>query len=478
MPDQLRVQPLRPQVRMTVRARALNGELVDCTADLVALTVERAINQPTGAWSAVLVSRRDAQGHTWAQRVRPMDYVELRFGHHVPPGQDPPLILRGFVDQCRESWVMAGDRPQRQVILAGRDFGKLLLVTTVATAIVGLPGVAQEQAARLQARLQELLLTGPLSPADYLQRIEEAILYPDDAGGIGPPQGSLVGLPRFRLVIRDIDQLGQVIAPGLVRYTGPLWTLIQGFVSPPVGEVIVQDAPDRPELVWRWAPFHDAQGRLIPPVEQDDPPIEISTASIMQADLATSDNEVFSYFFASPTTKGAESFSPLVAADPHGEGNPRHRPDLADRYGFRMLDVEFRVWPWAALPPSESDSDYQQAALDWQRHGALVAAWLEAAFGHAAQLEAGELVLRGDARIRPGRYLLVRETQQEFYVESVRHHLQLAPVPQFTTTCAVTRGLYLRQSPYPSDAPEAGPPGRGTDRWRTGPALDVLPEGF
>lgn len=478
MPDQLRVQLFRPRVRMTARARALNGELVDCTADLVALTVERAINQPAGAWSATLLSRRDAQGHTWAQRLRPMDYVELRFGHHVPPGQDPPLILRGFVDQCRETWAVAGDRPQRQVIVSGRDFGKLLLVTTVATILVALPGVAQDAAVKRQTVLQEKFLTGPLSPADYLQRLEEAILYPDDAGGIGPPQGSLVGLPRFRLVIRDIDQLGQVIAPAILQYTGPLWTLIQGFVSPPVGEVIVQDAADNPELVWRWAPFHDAQGRLIPPVEQDDPPIEISTAQILQADLATSDNEVFSYYFVHPTTMGAASFNPLVAADPHGEGNPRHRPDLADRYGFRMLELELRVWPWVALPASETDSDYERAGLDWQRHGARVAAWLEAAFGHAAQLEAGELVLSGDARIRPGRYLLVRETQQEFYVEAVRHHLQLAPVPQFTTTCAVTRGLYLQQSPYPSDAPGAGPPGRGTDRWRTGPVEAFVPEGL
>lgn len=490
----IKVDQFGPAFHVKLKGRqgsTANQQGVDINKDIVAITTTRQLNSPAGAWAITLISRRDSGGRTWAQRIRPMDYVEIRFGRydiqtrnkHDGSGDTSnlPIVMRGFVDRITETInIDQNGAPFRQTTVVGKDMGKLLLIRQLYI----LPEVGQEglETASMQQRFHDLgvfpdiwaklVQTGGsdpyISPQEFLDRIKKLVYDNTDAtsskgqqtGGSGT--NLVEGVPDLKFTTKDMD--GLYVAPGTIQtFTGPVWNLIANFQGAPVCELFIEDTDDGPQLVWRWAPFKDKSGKVIDPVKDAGQSTELSLEEIMQYSVSTSDANVYTYYYVFPQQAQYAGIPFRLAAQTTGnagqgvsggEGdNPVVRSELAKRYGFKPWELQF---PLMKDLPDLTEKDLNNLKTEWQKIGSKVAKWMDKSFSHSVNLEEGQMVLRGNEKLKIGQYIKFKETREEFYVENVRHDFIVGDQPRFTTTVGLTRGLWSDPSPYPDDEGEAG----------------------
>jgi hypothetical protein len=470
------VKQYGPEVDIKISGRE-STDWESLKGDFVAVSTHRELNSPAGAWALTLVSKRDNQGRTWAKRIRPMDYVEIRFGRYKKRGEKPQIIMRALVDQVTETiGISAEGQPQRQVTISGKDLGKLLLIKQIfilpnageqsflAQSLVR-QGLERVVFADLYDKFTDQTSTdSSMSCQEFLDAVKKFIFEATssdaqgnsatpDATGTGPTNLNK-NIPELRFTAKDMDDL-KVIPANLTTFQGSVWNLLTAFQGVPVCELIVQDYEEYPEVLWRWAPYKDKDGKIIPPASephsqsnQGPGTVEISTEDIQSYALSTSDQDLYDFYFVEAELGGA--WQPLLAAEMTADPgkNPLIRRDLIDRYGYKPLLVKFPLLNVFGTANEEQRHDMEQ---DWQKVCDKVCDWLDKAFSNGVNLENGTLVLKGDERVEVGTYMKIKETSQEFYIQSVRHDFMLNP-PRFTTTLQVTRGLWLENNPYPDDS--------------------------
>lgn len=465
MPGKMIVKQFGPSVDIKISGRDQAAtEWQDLKDDFVAVSTTRQINSPAGAWALTLVSRRDKQGRTWAKRIRPMDYIEIRFGRYTKRPAKPKIVMRGFVDKLSEIIGVSGDgKPQRQITISGRDFGKMLLKKqiyilhyTSSAAIMAEMQSQQGAEGAIFTDLWQKFKDNPfMKPQEFMDKVHDYIFAATSVGGAGSqgggtgPTNLVANVPDMKFVSKDMDDL--VVCPvSMVTLQGSVWNLFEHYHGTPVCELIVHDTEEGPELLWRWAPFKDRDAKIIPPSTNDGKPTIIDADEIMQYSIETNDNELWNYYFtfAKPVGMMGTQYKFFAV----GEGNPTFRQKLIDRYGFKPLEIEM---PLARLESGQPTQEVLEKQIeDWQKMGKQISQWADKAYSHVPRQEGGVIVMRGDERLDIGTYMEIRQTKQELYVEAIRHDFTLNP-PRFTSTVTVSRGLWLENNPYPEDEGEA-----------------------
>lgn len=503
----INVDQFGPDFHVTIKGRqGSNVQDTDINNDIIAISTTRELNSPAGAWAITLISRRDSGGRTWAQRIRPMDYVEINFARYDVKSRTPknttssnsgqgktdlPIIMRGLVDKVTETVSMSQNgSPFRQTTITGKDMGKLLLIKQVyVLPQLGSTGALIDAILR-NGKNPEAIILGDtyekmtemkatdtsISPQEFLDRIKKFIYNKDEnsgnelSSGVGQAGTNLVeGVPDLKMTAKDMKDL--YVSPTMIlTFTGPIWNLLQHHQGYPICEIFVHDTKEGPELVWRWAPLKDKDGKIIDPATDPGKATELSLKEIMQYSVSTSDEEVYSLFFVWPQLAQVTSLPVRWDATPDGSGgqggqgqpgdssgqegqNPVYRSELAKRYGFKALEV---ITPLIRMIDAPLEEDHKDQKTEWQKMGEKMAKWLDKAFNHNANLEKGTIVIRGNEKIDIGTYVKFKETREEFYIEGIRHDFIIWPEPRFTTTLTVTRGLWSDPSPYPDDTGQAG----------------------
>jgi len=384
-----------PTTSVTVHTR--NGDEYDVTGDLISWQTSKAITsgQPTGTFTVNLVARSDTAG-SWADKIRPMDYVEIRASK--TGAQTPlPIIMRGFVtssEQALQFDVSGG--PQRQVTLTGQDFGKILtnwqilylwqihavqsLYAALGYGLSGNFGIDATDSTPTKFFGQSM--SHIIEPAvARLQKINPAV----------PDLGLVVSIPeRYQMPVVAVES-----------YTGSYWNLLQTFASPPFGELFVFDDADGPKLVARMAPYHTLAGDYPPPGQPPmlEPAI-IPAQDISAYDLERSDQDALSFFF---TYSDAASLTGTSAASyvlPGGERNPVYYPATADLYGLRQ---EINDTPWVTMADVGNPySGSQATAIAGELNS-----WLAAVMKDNPEFLSGTIDCHGDPDLIVGRYVQI-----------------------------------------------------------------------
>ena len=435
------------------------GVLDSLEGDLLLLKLERRLNQPAGRWGLTLTARRDSRGRRYHHRIRPMDYVELYLSRDRQQLPATPT-LRGFVDGCYEEYRADGARVQHAVTVNGRDLVSvyllhkylyfLKLIDPVASA-VQFPGVLLQSAA-------DLFAVPNLTPQEFLDKVKALVLD----GQLGPRLGAQTAA-GLTVTVGGVPDLRLRAGPGMERFAvtllsaaqieGPVWNLLRHYQGAPFCELVLHDPPEGPELLWRWAPYRGPLGEELSPA-QDVPTHLVGADELLQLAIGTSQQGVVNYFLVYPRVIQALSLDPkiLILGErgmTQDARNPCFLRELADRYGFRPLEIPLPLFPQQAVDPTQQQ---QQTFFTRSRELAEdLAQWCGRAFGHQALLEEGTAVLQGRPEIAPGSYVQLRETGQTFYVEAVTHEWQLTP-PRFLTTLELRRGYWPPdRNPYPPE---------------------------
>jgi hypothetical protein len=436
---------------------------------------------------------------SWLARIQPMSYVEISLW--VPP-RPKQIVMRGFVDTVAESFSIEGGTPSRSIIIAGRDYGKLTLITRLF--YLDLPKIPQEfelfrqwqigfdslgtggrarnqtSAAKRTDTTEQTPGTehpGVVTPAG---RVEARYLWtaPEILGVIFErffePQFNLLrdkffgekpASPSMSLTQDALDEEMKTFSPQFALratwqpYTD-IWTLLRTYANAPWRELFWEDDHAGPVLVSRPTPWMKEDRSYISPIAAVfTKRFPITGTDIMSMSLARTDEEARNFFFTYPGIFGAFAASAKTIGAAYegmmGKGelfqdNPvltRERNVTNFRVGGDYKIFGLRM---AEYPSQYFDYDgnvvKDEVGKNWKNIreiGKNATRRLVDAYGHGAALENGSITLKGNEDIRLGCYLDVAAREPfHVYVERVQHDFTQGSGTEgrFVTTVGVTRG--------------------------------------
>lgn len=440
-------------------------------ADVLSIGTSHALGQPAGEFTLGLAPRRfaldkdDRRGVTWADILKPMDYVEIWLCQRTVQmtdqdiraaiGKDDPsvphVVMRGFVTNVR--LVDATDEqtgePRRRVMVNGMNFGKLWIQYKMYTLFELGDSVYQQKFTNifLSAKGGD----GFISPAELMGLVYNAFFRPQMEPLIKQMEGYCAQIKNHGIYCDVPGGLGRRPNHGvylgdqsLTAFQGSLDTLIRQYGKPPYTELFTYDEPwptevgGAPRTIWRWSPYLDTGNRLAMPSHYPPgyfPKVRVlRAAEITEHDIGTSDNDVYTYYWAEPGQSMGTVATPLQVK--------QAAPGFIDVnkfkiFGYRPLIATFNMY---ALRPDTR----MQTATDPSIYAEWVAkltVWLAQVFSGNMENFEGQIVCHGRPDIQIGEYVDLPEVGLRYYVEGVQHTIILNGT--FRTVLTVTRGVPL-----------------------------------
>lgn len=444
---------------LTAAARYQEFTAIDLTPYLVegaAVEVQQYLGGGAGTWAASLVDRMMPEyKETLYGMIEPMDLVEIRMarspheyqGKSGENGYKLPITMRGFVSTVQRSRSMSGGEPVRQIRLSGHDYSKVLDIlriyylnnSAIGDNILGELKFFHKYAGLDQAKI--------MSGKDFVGLVLDALINPFIDRLTVNAQGDKVGAAVMHKLSADVSIIGNVSPISVSLFAGGS---VQQFLSQflDVGafnEMFVDDREDESVLVVRANQFLDLEDNSI---QEDLPPIEV--VSIADEDIESisesrSDAGVANYFWVtsdgwqyieSVTTKQLASASPAADYALFDYINSN-----AARFGFRMMEVGTTMGA-----PEQNYGDALQASAAMAETDKRIK-WLSdrrkilaSQNKDNAVLEYGQMVVKGNERIKRGMYVRVAygDFVAMYYVTSVFH--RYVPFQSFKTIVAFERG--------------------------------------
>jgi murein DD-endopeptidase MepM/ murein hydrolase activator NlpD len=483
--NQFNVKPRRPTISITIVDREFNGASLNFTTDqstgspfndLMQVSTSRNMQDIAGQFALTLTARRDNQGRTWAHKIAPMAYVEIKMAenpnNNLPGDQALRTIMRGFVASAILGMSEVGGRPQMAVVIQGFDYGKLFSQANLFVIANG----GQLTILTPSSNVQD---AGPFfnyswgltgSPNFYLLSPHEFIEAIVGQKGILANYISLSDAPLLINGARDNDfpDAFKVPMASATASLGSLQNLLDAFKSNPWYEMYIRDDPassvSGSTLVWRLSPYLKADGSPIklsgtgPDENAYLNPISVGMKDIVEMQVGVSDDTQYSYFMTLPTAYSASSTDLFTT---FGQPQPRGAAiwDYSDwrQFGFRPMEQLFPLLP-LAINQNRTDTDTQ--TKDWMQIVKDLNQWLSDAYSDQYTLENGTITVKGSELFEIGIYILITETQQKFYVQAVEHGFTIDQ-PSWQTTLTVVRGRWPQdKSPY-RVLPKSNPPPGG-----------------
>jgi murein DD-endopeptidase MepM/ murein hydrolase activator NlpD len=445
--------------------------------DVLMVQTHKDIGQVAGTFTLRLVARRNTEHKTWAQIIKPGDYVEIRLANNwVVSPADETLVMRGFVDATTESKGETTDgSPSAYVEIQGRDYGKLLLRSLfVLYPSVNKYGVAYGSHITDWAAPELDLYHLPLAmvqPADFVNKIMALVTGSGDAAAGGHPSGIMPipqGAPDFKISVgKSLDDF-VIVNPTEAPYTGSVWNLLSYYQNAPYWEMFVTDdtnlagegAPTgdsglQPQFVWRRSPYHNKDFKVAaqkPDANLIFPDVSVSLVrDVEQMGLTRTDEQAFSYFLCIPRIDNdMDEGWWLMFSPPQQWGGSAIWDQTITRWlGFAPLEAPLTLAPAGSAEMGSSTET--TVAVDLSTNFKPVAdefsQWLADVYTRNYLYESGTITVKGNPALRIGRHLTIEETGQQLYIETVDHNFTVDPLG-FHTTVGVTRGEWTKTPAY------------------------------
>lgn len=480
----------RPEVQVhlhkTITRRTVNGNagtserfqssvqdgVIDLTpflGEAGAVSTTKSLAAPAGDWMITLADKalqRRSSLESLYGLIEPMDMVEIRMRHGAAGGNTPlPVVMRGFVTEVRRSESMGADgRPQRAVVIAGHDYGKIWEIIQINFAAGLLLGEALVTNFRLFEQYGEFFET-TLSTRKFFDIVVNKVINPYLAKLM--PENAV--MPRQ--IAADCQLDGGSVSTGIQTQQGSIFNLVRTFCD--VGawnELFIEDRDDGVYCVLRPNPyFHLATGNLIQP-KADRIPIfvEVDAVDVISISVSRSDANVANFYWVDAPrfflVDGivqrlnvlAKALDPTVVLADYGNTK-------SSLYGIRMMRLETMQGE-----PEMTTHNSGQKAEELAKTERVVASWVDDRRKILVEsnrdnvlLERGTIRVRGNEALKAGRYLTLNRgsTEAMYYITAVSH--EFVPFGSFTTTLQVERGTGFANritkggSPYLSELEDA-----------------------
>lgn len=435
-------------------------DLTPLLGDTGGVRTRKSVREPSGVFSITLSDQRhpDFFESIYAL-VEPMDMIEIRVAHDPSDysedwvGYKVPILMRGFVTSVSRSETMANGEPRRHVTIMGHDFGKLLQIIRI------------------------YYLNGSVVGDNILSGLSFFYKYANSSDAKMMTAENFVSLVLEKIVAPYVKKLLALTNPKLVSAKAmsewELSSTVAGTVSPfalasmndvsiydmlthlldvgPFNELYVEDLEDRIAFIVRPAPMKTPEGKWIQKTadgsDATTDTIEIDSSDVVSMAVTRDDLGVSNYYWVNNDrwTMMHNEMARMVAmtGEPSSFMLFDYLNTKADFFGFRKMEVTSMLGP-----PGYSQADtFQEKTFD--RETQKVLDWIVSRRTMLAELnkdnlvfERGNIILRGNEAVKPGRYLKVTrgvaQYPSEYYVVAAEHEFR--PFGGFTTSLQVERG--------------------------------------
>lgn len=454
----------------------------------------KGVREPAGSFTVNLADKvfqgSNEQMESLYGLIEPMDMIEIRFAH-APTATDVvadyqrlpqrlPIIMRGFVSNVRRTEVMGPDgRPQRAISLSGQDYGKLwqiIQIRYLANYVLG-----QELLTSLKfAQNYGVNSSVEFTPNQFIYEVVQQVVNSFTtqmraSSGMGFDEQGDSNSPVRDIEVFDLTVPDAKISPfGVNSFSGgTLYQMLTHYGD--VGawnELFMEDREDGVALVYRPNPFYTPGNDLVnPPGPLYEAPggdglfeasgiqtVDITDADVVSINVGRSDANMANYFWVDNPSfalvQGETLRLQAAGINPETYYIQNYRNCAPWLYGLRMMQVQTNQGMRVDGQDEQAMRTGRGELQGWldQRRGVLVANNRD-----NVVFESGQLVLKGNERIKAGTYLrLTRGTMQAFYYVT-RVEQSFMPFRAMTTTVTVERGTGFierakrergKQSPY------------------------------
>lgn len=484
-------QPIvyRPEIQVslhkTITRRTVNGvvgtserfqesvqnSVIDLTpflGDAGSVNTNKSLAAPAGDWTVTLADKalqRRGSLESLYGLIEPMDMVEIRMRHGAAQSAGQmTVVMRGFVTQVRRAESMGADgRPQRAVVIAGHDYGKIWEIIQINFAAGLLLGKGLVTNFQLFEQYGEFFET-TLSTRKFFNTVVDKVINPYLAELM--PTNSV--LPRQ--IVADAQLDGGSVSTGIQTQQGSIFNLVRTFCD--VGawnELYIEDRDDGVYCVLRPNPyFHLTTGELIQPNDRLPVFVEVDSVDLVSISVSRSDADVANFYWVDGARfqmvdGQMQRLNTLSAANDPSVVLTSYGNSKSSLYGIRLMrvetmqgDPEMSTHNTGAKAKEAAEIERQVALWTDRRRADLVAQNRDNVL-----LERGTIRLRGNEALKVGRYLWLRRgsTEATYYITAVSH--EYLPLGGFTTTLQVDRGTGFADritkggSPYLSELEDA-----------------------
>ncbi len=436
------VKAYQPKVEVTLikvvqrdrkRPRPATGpdSIIDQTPYLAEGSVvqfSRGINQPAGVFSVDFPDQMMPQSRdTLYSMVEPMDMIEIRMARE--PLTYPsrlPVVFRGFVSSVKRNEKISSGKPQRRVVISGRDWGGIMQSIQILYAKTYAVGDIMMNTFPFFASYG--VKAENLPPSEFVSEIVEKIVNP----WLDVLWVSSSLEQNLRLNVKASVTQGRVGPYGIQGYEGNIWNFLSRWTDLAWNELIFDDNDDGSYLRYRAKPYRDVETRKLIMSDAVEPDrVKVGADAVVSLNVERTIERVFNFFHVeAPQDFMNDVESQNIFAMQNGlvyvTDNPNTDPAI---YGIRKLSESTMMTSEGNKTSSVGkDNAGQEAASN------LLGTWLEsrrddlkAMRKDASVLESGSMTLRGDERIKPGVYIELRRgaVTAEYYPQNVTHTFEV-----------------------------------------------------
>jgi hypothetical protein len=432
--------------------------------DILDISYDKDLGNPTGSWSMTLINRPIQEGPLagqWlADVIAPMDMVVISFRR----GDRLRCAMVGVVGAApteHESPVSGGQGIPHTVTITGFDMGKMLLNAQIywfkdypdanlaAFALKGWKHLPEVIAGKSKAFITKLVLEEMFYKVTSLsyQRAEGVRSPVQKALGykLGKTLGTIPAGHTFMNeetnlygYLKDLaeDTWCEFYVDTLENDPSFMASMVREREEDNTGTVDLFDGA-KPTIILRNTPFDKE--------DWDALPMFVITDDVIHQASIGGEPTIYNIFYAQPTAFGARD--PLTNKVIGGVGY--YDAASAARFGYRPLVVPSKIIP------TYNDG---KNMMDIQAYTALLTLRLYRWFAPSADFRSGTIVVQGNPCYRVGtklrrQYLRRRNLIMDFYIEGVSGSWQAYGT--YRTTLKVTRGLPYKGYRFPS--PQMGP---------------------
>jgi hypothetical protein len=444
--------------------------IIDLTPYLgqgTSVSVRKSIREPAGAFSIALLDIVDAQpggvSDSLYGLLEPMDYVEIRMarsrheyvGQNLPNGL--PIVMRGFIEGVHRTEAIVSGKPVRRITVTGHDYGKIPQIAVIFPAATYATGVDYLTEFPL---LRFGFGANNISAAEWITKVVKNILNPFLVGILATAAYDFLSAGAFQgsgpMVLLDVESsISAAVAPySMQLYQGTVQAFIEQWADLAWNEVFIEDRADGPVMVYRPIPYMNLDGM---PIQGGKTPwlydakggrLELTPDDLVEVKMSRTDANVANYFYVTAPAAYLADMQALNYASLTGyyaqtnldSSDSNCDPGL---YGLRLMTVQSNQADQSQIGLNPQDMDEQAKnvyASNWLEWAERRRVTLDALNRDNVVFETGELLIKGNERLKPGNFFNLRRGALfgSYYLHAVEH--EFLPFDSFKTRLYVERG--------------------------------------
>jgi len=445
-------------ITSTERKTTLSATLGDTEPQLLSVSTNKTLNQPSGSFQISLTPEKDANGLTWFDKVNVWDFVEIYFKGILDKSE--VTVMRGLIDSIAYSESFGSGAPQRNITLSGRDLGCLL--TDFQIYII--PELGPKAAAMAE-------LGGPI----WFKAVQEEFLYGNSYEIFKWLAEILFTEIDLQISTEEREHITTYFAwdaasffpdmqtsmSFLASWQGTWWNTFSQIQDQPFHELFIYDADELSYFIMRptrlkdcYGNYHESVDSLIKDKSKSHmypPDFKITNAEKISMSLSKSINDMRNFYLSFPTVNiiAKQEFRGVAiqenADNPANSINPYFQlkeefPSYMKKYGFRKYEFETVYLDLdIGQRKHQGVNFYDQTKDVFVEAGKKLNSVLISWYLHNPLLLTGTVEIAGTNRAIVGTYMLDEDEDKEYYVEGVSH--SFTTLQSFTTGLTLSRGM-------------------------------------